>query len=88
MSFNIPDKLRKYVLLTTDGKKIDRFKCPIPGCNFTTRLGPGALRMHMLMKSDPNVTNRYDVQHEKYFEENLFEMDDVRTLSLIPRIEI
>ncbi|MCW4050585.1 MAG: hypothetical protein NWE89_12715 [Candidatus Bathyarchaeota archaeon] len=89
MSLNIPDQFKKYIILTPHGDNIDRFKCPVPGCEFTTRLGPGALRMHLIMKADPNMESRYDIQHKTYYEENS-ELDSemVKALAVIPRAEL
>ena len=53
MSLNIPENLKKYFSLSEDGAIIDRFKCPVPGCDYTTRLGPGAVRMHLMINADP-----------------------------------
>ena len=86
MSLNIPEHLKKYCSLSVDGTIIDRFKCPVPGCAFTTRLGPGAVRMHILIKADPMNETRYSPEHEEYFKEYESElsMDNVRVLANIP----
>ncbi len=86
MSLNIPENLKKYCSLADDGTIIDRFKCPVLGCTFTTRLGPGAIRMHLLIKADPLYESRYDPLHEEYFKEHESEltMDNIRVLSTIP----
>ncbi len=86
MSLNIPEHLKKYCSLSVDGTIIDRFKCPVPGCTFTTRLGPGAVRMHILIKADPMNETRYSTEHEEYFKEHESElsMDNVRILANIP----
>jgi hypothetical protein len=83
MSLNIPENLKKYCSLSVDGTIIDRFKCPVPDCTFTTRLGPGAIRMHLLLKSDPLYESRYDPLHEAYFKEheNELTIDNIRVLS-------
>ena len=49
MSLEIRDPLSKYVRLTMDEQRVERFACPVEGCGFTTKLGPGALRMHLLL---------------------------------------
>jgi hypothetical protein len=86
MSLNIPDHLKKYCSLSEDATIIDRFKCPVPGCSYSTRLGPGAVRMHILIKADPQNESRYSSEHEEYFKENEPElsMDNIRILSNIP----
>ena len=30
-------------------KRIESYKCPVPGCGFKTQLGPGAVRMHTIL---------------------------------------
>ena len=86
MSLNIPENLRKYCLLSEDASIIDKFKCPVPGCTFSTRLGPGAVRMHVLLKADPLHESRYCPEHEAYFRANESElsMDTVRALAHLP----
>ncbi|MBN2334101.1 hypothetical protein JXL21_00980 [Candidatus Bathyarchaeota archaeon] len=86
MSINIPDDLRKFLVLTEQGDMIDRFKCPV--CSFRTRLGPGALRMHLLLKSDPKVESQYDAAHGEYMKTLDFNMDMVRELASIPMMEL
>lgn len=89
MTLKIPANLQKYVVLSDDDEIIDRFKCPVEGCSFTTRLGPGALRMHLLLKSDPNMTTRYDKAHEEYSKKvRMLDMDLVKELSKFPRKEV
>lgn len=86
MSINIPEKLKKYITLSEDGSIIDRFRCPVPGCDYSTRLGPGAIRMHILINADPLSENRYCPEHETYLREHESELtiDDVRVLAEIP----
>ncbi len=86
MSLNIPEHLRVYVALTEEGDSINRFKCPV--CSFRTRLGPGALRMHLLLKSDPKVETQYDHTHEEYMKTAEFTLDTVKKLALFSRIEL
>lgn len=86
MSLNIPEHLRVYVTLTEEGDMINRFKCPV--CSFRTRLGPGALRMHLLLKSDPMVETQYDHAHEEYMKTTEFSLDTVKELAVFPRIEL
>ena len=86
MSLKIPENLKKYCIVAEDGSIIDKFKCPVPGCTFTTRLGPGAVRMHVLIKADPLNESRYCPDHETYWRasESEFSVDTVRALARIP----
>lgn len=86
MSINIPEKLKKYVKLARDGTVIDEFKCPVPGCDYTTRLGPGAIRMHILINGDPMSGNRYSPEHETFLKANEYELslELVRELANLP----
>ncbi len=86
MSLNIPEHLKKYCSLSEDATIIDRFKCPVSGCSFNTRLGPGAVRMHILIKADPLSQSRYNPDHEAYWREHESElsMDNIRILADIP----
>jgi hypothetical protein len=85
MTVNIPENLRKYCSLAEGEDIIDRFVCPIEGCDFTTRLGPGAIRMHMLMKADP-MTAVYEPSHDEYFRVHAEDLtlDSVKELAKIP----
>lgn len=87
MTLKIPENLLKYVVLTNTGDKIERFNCPV--CSYTTKLGPGALRMHLMLKADPKNETRYDKAHESYYRENQKEigMDSVRLLASLPRTD-
>jgi len=85
MTLNIPEHLRVYVTLTEDEEMINRFRCPV--CGYRTRLGPGALRMHLLLKSDPKVETQYDPAHEEYMRDTDFTLDVVKNLAVYPRIE-
>jgi hypothetical protein len=88
MTLEIPENLLKYVTLTQTGDRIERFKCPV--CSFTTKLGPGALRMHLLLKADQKNETRYDKAHESYYKEYQREigLDSVRILASMPRSDI
>ncbi len=86
MSLNIPERLHRYVTLTEQEDAINRFKCPV--CSFRTRLGPGALRMHLILKSDPKVETQYDHAHEEYMKTTEFSLDTVKELAQFPRIEL
>lgn len=69
-----------------NARAIDRFKCPVPRCDFTTRLGPGAVRMHLMINADPLRETRYSTDHETFFRNHESEMslDNIRTLANIP----
>ena len=86
MSLNIPEVLKKYCIVSADDTIIDRYKCPVAGCDYSTRLGPGAVRMHILMKADPMNETRYDPDHEVYWKQFASElsMDNIRVLANIP----
>lgn len=86
MSLNIPEHLYRYVTLTEQEDMINRFKCPV--CSFRTRLGPGALRMHIILKSDPKVETQHDPAHEEYMKTTEFSLDTVKELAQFPRIEL
>ncbi|HDJ22137.1 MAG: hypothetical protein DRI93_06390 [Aquificota bacterium] len=90
MGLEIPEQLRKYCILAEDGSVIDRFRCPVPGCDYTTRLGPGAVRMHIMIKADPKVETRYCEKHQKYWMENESELtlDNIRILANLPHRSI
>lgn len=83
MAVNIPDHLKKYCSVLDGEDVIDRFVCPV--CDFATRLGPGAIRMHMLMKSDP-LAKVYEADHEEFFKSNHSDLtlDAIKGLSVIP----
>lgn len=88
MRIDIPKELLKYLVLDESRQNIESFKCPV--CKFTTKLGPGALRMHLLLKADPTLNTRYDKEHEEYFCEHQKELglNSVRILSSQPRADM
>ena len=90
MSLEIRDPLRKYVRLTLDEHHVERFACPVEGCGFTTKLGPGALRMHLLLKADPTKESRYCSSHEEYCRAHQEELglETIQYLSGLPRVEM
>lgn len=89
MALEIREDLRKYCVLTDDGTCIEKFVCPVEGCDFTTELGPGALRMHLLLRSDPTMEKRYCEAHDKFcsVHSNELGMDVVRYLHDLPRLK-
>ena len=38
-----------YIEINEELKRIESYKCPVPGCDFQTKQGPGAVRMHTLI---------------------------------------
>ena len=85
MTLQIPENLKKYCFLAEGEDIIDRFVCPIESCDFNTRLGPGAIRMHMLMKSDP-LASVYAPDHEEFYREHQSELtvNSVKALAMVP----
>lgn len=83
MVIQIPENLRKYCSLAEGEDIVDRFVCPV--CDFSTRLGPGAIRMHMIMKSDPLATV-YEAGHEEFYKANHTDLtiDSIKELAAIP----
>jgi hypothetical protein len=90
MSLEIRDPLSKYVRLTLDGQRVERFACAVEGCGFTTKLGPGALRMHLLLKADPTKESRYCSSHEEYCRAHQGELglEAIRYLSNLTLVEM
>jgi hypothetical protein len=70
MTLEIDDKYKRYYLLDQKRGSIDQFVCPVEGCGFQTDQGPGALRMHMVISSDPNYKGRYCKKHEEFVKEH------------------
>jgi hypothetical protein len=90
MTLEIPENLRKFCILTETQDCIDKFACPVEGCGYSTRLGAGAIRMHLLLKADPTCGNRYCRDHELYYESHGDELglDDVRKLASFSKIDL
>lgn len=90
MALEIQENLRKYCVLTDDGTSVEKFVCPIEGCGFSTKLGPGALRMHLILRSDPTIEGRYCEAHDRFCSAHSDElgMNVVRYLNSLPRVEI
>ena len=89
MQLEIPNELKKYCKLSKDRSFIKSFGCPVNGCNYKTSLGPGALRMHIILGSDPELESRYNEEHEKFYLEHTNELGRsfVRELSRLPHYE-
>ena len=52
---DIDERFMRYIEINEEKKRIEAYKCPVPGCGFTTRLGPGAIRMHTIVVQDKSV---------------------------------
>jgi len=67
-------RYEKYVSISDDYSMIEQFTCPVEGCSYQTDQGPGSLRMHMLIASDPKIKGRYCPLHEAFMMANPDEM--------------
>ena len=45
----IDERFMRYIEINEEKKRIELYKCPVPGCDFKTQLGPGAVRMHTII---------------------------------------
>jgi len=45
----IDERFLRYIEINEEKKRIESYKCPVPGCDYSTRLGPGAVRMHTII---------------------------------------
>ena len=45
----IDERFLRYIEINEEKKRIELYKCPVPGCDYQTRLGPGAVRMHTIL---------------------------------------
>jgi hypothetical protein len=43
------ERFMRYIEINEEKKRIESYKCPVPGCGYTTRQGPGAVRMHTII---------------------------------------
>ena len=46
---DIDKRFISYIEINEELKRIESYKCPVPGCGFQTKQGPGAVRMHTLL---------------------------------------
>ena len=46
---DIDERFMPYIVINEERKRIEAYKCPVPGCNFTTKQGPGRIRMHTII---------------------------------------
>ena len=84
---NIEKRFLPYIELNSKLKRIESYKCPVPGCTFTTKQGPGAIRMHTLTRIE-NMVSSDDPEgvdhklHKEYYKTNdVLTMEDVRILA-------
>ena len=52
---NIDEKFMPYIEINEELKRIESYKCPVPGCGFQTKQGPGAVRMHTLLAASKSL---------------------------------
>ena len=45
----IDERFLRYIEINEEKKRIESYKCPVPGCDYKTNLGPGAVRMHTII---------------------------------------
>lgn len=84
---NIDKKFLPYIKLNHKLKRIESYKCPVPGCDFKTKQGPGAVRMHTMIRME-NVASTDDPKgvdhkaHIQYYKTNdALTLDDVKKLA-------
>jgi hypothetical protein len=46
---DIDDLFMPYIEINEEKKRIESYKCPVPGCGFKTNKGPGAVRIHTIL---------------------------------------
>ena len=46
---DIDERFMPYIVINEEKKRIESYKCPVLGCNFTTNQGPGKVRMHTII---------------------------------------
>jgi hypothetical protein len=46
---DIDKRFMPYIELNQELQRIESYKCPVPGCGFQTKQGPGAVRMHTVL---------------------------------------
>jgi hypothetical protein len=66
MALEIDPQYKKMYLLDKQRGRISLFTCPVEGCDWQTDQGPGALRMHILIKGDPKCEGRFCKEHADY----------------------
>jgi hypothetical protein len=52
---DVDERFLLYVEINQEKKRIELYKCPVPGCHFTTQLGPGAVRMHTIIVQEKSL---------------------------------
>ena len=56
---DIDEKFIPYLEINEEKKRIESYKCPVLGCGFQTKQGPGAVRMHTLLVAS-KIINKDD----------------------------
>ena len=51
----IDERFMQYIEINEEKKRIESYKCPVPGCSFKTKLGPGAVRIHTIIVQDKSI---------------------------------
>lgn len=84
---NIDKRFLPYIELNQELKRIESYKCPVSGCSFQTKQGPGAVRMHTLIRTQ-NIVSSDDPEgidhkaHLEYFKKNDFlTLENVKMLA-------
>lgn len=84
---NIDKRFLPYIELNQELKRIESYKCPVPGCSFQTKQGPGAVRMHTIMRNQ-DVVSSDDPEgldhkaHIEYFKKNkVLTLEDIKMLA-------
>ena len=52
---DIDEKFMPYIEINEEKKRIESYKCPVSGCRFNTKGGPGAVRMHAILVQDKSL---------------------------------
>ena len=52
----IDERFMRYIEINEEKKRIESYKCPVPGCDYKTRQGPGAVRMHTIIVQSKSTT--------------------------------
>jgi hypothetical protein len=52
---DIEERFIPYIEINIEKKRIESYKCPVPGCGFQTKQGPGSVRMHTILATDKSL---------------------------------
>ena len=61
---DIDERFMPYIVINEEKKRIESYKCPVPGCTFTTRQGPGKVRMHTLVVQSKSMMKDESGEYE------------------------